>query len=60
MQSSAIAGGNQWQYSVLADYILSRRTDVYVGFMYSKYNGAAFVGSESSNYIVATGVRTFF
>jgi GBP family porin len=60
MQSSAVAGGNQWQYSVLADYNLSARTDVYVGFMYSKYNGAAFVGSESSNYIVATGVRTFF
>ena len=60
MQSSAVAGGNQWQCSVLANYNLSRCADVYVGFMYSNYNGAAFVGSESSNYIVATGVRTFF
>jgi GBP family porin len=60
MQSSNVAGGNQWQYSVLADYSLTRRTDVYAGFMYSKFNGAAFIGSESTNYIIASGIRTLF
>lgn len=60
MQSTGVAGGNQWQYSVLADYSLSRRTDVYAGFMYSKFNGAAFIGSEPTNYIIATGIRTLF
>jgi len=44
----------------LGDYNFTRRTDVYAGFMYSKFKGAAFIGSESSNYIVATGIRTMF
>jgi general bacterial porin, GBP family len=60
MQSTGVAGGNQLQYSVLADYRLSRRTDVYAGYMFSKYNGAAFLGYEPTNYIVATGIRTTF
>ncbi|HEY3597856.1 MAG TPA: porin [Paraburkholderia sp.] len=60
MQSSAVAGGNQLQYSVLADYHLSLRTDVYAGYMFSKFNGAAFNGFEPDNYIAATGVRVLF
>ncbi|CAN7774478.1 porin [Caballeronia sp. LjRoot31] len=60
IQSTGVAGGNQLQYSVLADYSFTRRTDVYAGFMFSKFNGAAFIGSESNNYIVATGIRTMF
>jgi general bacterial porin, GBP family len=60
MQSTGVAGGNQLQYSLLADYNLSRRTDVYAGYMFSKFNGSAFNGFESTNYIVATGIRTAF
>jgi general bacterial porin, GBP family len=60
VQSTGVAGGDQLQYSILADYNFTRRTDVYAGFMYSKFNGAAFIGSESSNYIIATGIRTLF
>jgi predicted porin len=60
MQSANVAGGNQLQYSVLADYHLSRRTDVYAGYMFSKFNGAAFNGDESTNYIAAAGIRTTF
>jgi general bacterial porin, GBP family len=60
MQSTAVAGGNQVEYSLVADYNLSKRTDVYLGYMFSHYNGAAFVGSESTNYILASGIRTMF
>jgi general bacterial porin, GBP family len=60
MQSTGVAGGNQLQYSILADYHLSRRTDVYAGYMFSKFNGAAFIGDESTNYIAAAGIRTMF
>ena len=60
VQSTGVAGGNELQYSVLADYHLSRRTDVYAGYMFSHYNGAAFAGMESTNYIIASGVRTMF
>lgn len=60
VQSASVAGGNQLQYSLLADYHLSQRTDVYAGYMFSKFNGAAFNGFESDNYIVATGIRTVF
>jgi predicted porin len=60
MQATGVAGGNQLQYSVLADYHLSRRTDVYAGYMFSKFNGAAFNGYESTNYIAAAGLRTAF
>ncbi|MFC0400696.1 porin [Paraburkholderia rhizosphaerae] len=59
-QSQGVAGGNQWQYSVLADYHFTRRTDVYAGYMFSKFNGAAFNGFQSTNYILATGLRTIF
>jgi len=60
VQSAGVKGGNQLQYSVLVDYHLSHHTDVYAGYMFSKYNGAAFVGYEPTNYIVATGIRTMF
>jgi GBP family porin len=60
VQSTGVAGGNQLQYSLLADYRLSSRTDVYAGYMFSKFNGSAFNGFESDNYIVATGVRAAF
>lgn len=60
MQSSQVAGGNQLQYSALADYQLSHRTDLYAGYMFSRYNGSAFNGFQSTNYIVATGIRTMF
>ncbi|WP_028228390.1 porin [Paraburkholderia ferrariae] len=60
MQSTGVAGGNQLQYSVLADYHLSKRTDVYAGYMFSKFNGAAFNGYQSTNYIAAAGMRTLF
>ncbi len=60
VQSQGVAGGNQLQYSLLADYRLSQRTDVYAGYMFSKFNGAAFNGFESTNYILATGMRTVF
>ncbi|CAB3753584.1 porin [Paraburkholderia solisilvae] len=59
-QSQGVAGGNQWQYSLLADYHFTRRTDVYAGYMFSKFNGAAFDGFQSTNYILATGIRTLF
>lgn len=60
LQSHAVAGGNQLQYSLVADYRLSHRTDVYAGYMLSRFNGAAFNGDESTNYIAAAGVRTMF
>jgi general bacterial porin, GBP family len=59
-QSQGVPGGNQWQYSLLADYHFTRRTDVYAGYMFSKFNGAAFDGFQSTNYILATGIRTLF
>lgn len=59
-QSTGVAGGNQMQYSLLLDYNLSKRTDVYAGYMFSHFNGAAFIGDEATNYIVATGIRTAF
>ncbi|ALP66092.1 porin [Paraburkholderia caribensis] len=60
MQSHGVAGGNQLQYSLVADYRLSQRTDVYAGYMFSKFNGAAFDGFEPTDYIVAAGIRTLF
>ncbi|WP_158602022.1 porin [Pararobbsia silviterrae] len=60
LQSTGVASGNQLQYSALADYNLSKRTDVYLGYMFSHYNGDAFIGDERANYILATGIRTAF
>jgi general bacterial porin, GBP family len=60
LQSTGVAGGNQLQYSALADYNLSKRTDVYLGYMFSHFNGAAFNGNERTNYILAGGMRTAF
>jgi GBP family porin len=60
VQATGVAGGNQLQYSTLVDYNLSKRTDVYLGYMFSHYNGAAFNGNERTNYILAGGMRTAF
>jgi predicted porin len=60
MQSAHVAGGNQLEYSVLLDYNLSNRTDLYVGYMFSKFNGSEFIGDEPTNYVAAAGIRTFF
>jgi hypothetical protein len=54
-QSTGVAGGNQLQYSVLTDYSLSHRTNLYAGFMFSKFSDVAFVGSEWANYIYRKG-----
>jgi predicted porin len=54
------ASGNQWQYSILADYRMSQRTDVYAGYMFSKFNGSEFSGYMRTNYIAALGMRTKF
>ncbi|MEA3130406.1 MAG: hypothetical protein QOF46_2201, partial [Paraburkholderia sp.] len=55
-----VAGGNQLEYSVLLDYNISKRTDVYAGYMFSKFNGSEFAGYEPTNYVAAAGIRTFF
>lgn len=56
------AGGNIYEYSVLADYHFSKRTDVYGGVMYSQYKGDAFssLAYNTKNTIVAFGLRTKF
>jgi GBP family porin len=60
VQSAHVAGGNQIEYSLLVDYDLSRRTDVYLGFELSKFNGTEFIGYEPTNYVAAAGIRTIF
>jgi predicted porin len=60
VQSAHVAGGNQLEYSVLLDYNLSKRTDLYAGYMFSKFNGSEFIGYEPTNYVAAAGIRTFF
>ncbi len=56
--------GNVYSYSALLDYHFSKRTDVYAGTMYSSYKGANYslplVADNSSNYVVATGIRVKF
>ena len=56
--------GNIYSYSALLDYHLSKRTDVYAGWLYSQYKGAnytlPFVSDNSSNYIAGIGVRHKF
>lgn len=55
-------GGNIYEYSVLADYHFTKRTDVYAGLMYSQYKGEQFSSLiyNTSNYIYAVGLRTKF
>lgn len=58
--SYKVPSGNQIQYALLADYNLSKRTDLYAGYMLSKFNGQEFDGFERSNYILASGMRMKF
>ncbi|MEA3116911.1 MAG: hypothetical protein QOI13_181, partial [Paraburkholderia sp.] len=60
MQNAQAPGFNEVEYSVLADYHLSRRTDVYAGYMFSKFNGINSNVYLSTNYIAAGGIRTLF
>lgn len=61
--------GHIYEVSVLADYHFTKRTDLYAGFLYSKYKGnnypnnPAYTDSNnvnSNNYIYAVGLRTKF
>jgi len=54
--------GNIYEYSLLADYHFSKRTDAYFGLMYSQYKGDQYPSAEynTSNYIYAVGLRTKF
>jgi predicted porin len=56
------ADGNIYEYSLLADYHFSKRTDAYFGLMYSQYKGDQYPSIEynTSNYIYAVGMRTKF
>jgi len=56
------ANGNIYEYSVLADYHFTKRTDVYAGLLYSQYKGDNFSSLlyNTSNYIYAVGLRTKF
>ena len=56
------ADGNIYEYSLLADYHFSKRTDAYFGVMYSQYKGDQYPSVEynTSNYIYAVGMRTKF
>ena len=59
---STQADGNIYEYSLLADYHFSKRTDVYAGLMYSQYKGNQYssLAYNTSNYIYAVGLRTKF
>jgi predicted porin len=61
--------GHIYQFSVLADYHFTKRTDLYAGFLYSQYKGnnypqnpayTAANNVNSSNYLYAVGLRTKF
>ena len=59
---AAQLSGKIYEYSMLADYHFSKRTDAYVGLMYSQYKGDLFPSAtfNTSNYIYAVGMRTKF
>lgn len=59
---SAQLDGNIYEYSILADYHFSKRTDAYFGVMYSQYKGDQYPSSvyNTNNYIYAIGMRTKF
>jgi GBP family porin len=59
---STQANGNIYEYSLLADYHFSKRTDAYFGVMYSEYKGDNYssLAYNSNNYIFAVGMRTKF
>lgn len=61
--------GHIYQFSVLADYRFSKRTDLYAGILYSRYRGDNYPSSpaytsannfNTSNYIYGIGLRTKF
>jgi GBP family porin len=56
--------GNVYSYSALLDYHFTKRTDVYSGVLYSQYKGDQYtlpvVSDNSSNYVIAVGMRTKF
>jgi len=53
--------GDIYTASLLASYKFSKMTDVYVGYAYSQYKGAAYAtGVYTSNNIVGTGLRVRF
>jgi GBP family porin len=56
--------GNIYSYAALLDYHFSKRTDVYVGVLYSQYKGAdynpPFATDNTSNSVVAAGMRFKF
>ena len=56
--------GNIYSYAALLDYHLSKRTDVYTGFLYSQYKGAEysapFAADNTNNSVFAVGLRTKF
>jgi len=56
------ASGNIYEYSLLADYRFSKRTDVYAGMMYTEYKGDNYSSLlyNSKNSIYAVGVRHRF
>jgi predicted porin len=60
--SAGQGNGNIYEYSLLADYHFSKRTDAYFGLMYSQYKGDQYPSDvyNSSNYIYAVGMRTKF
>ena len=59
--TTGVKSSNIYEYSLLADYHFSKRTDVYGGVMYSQYKGDAFsVGYNTNNTILAFGLRTKF
>ena len=62
---SSVSGVNNTYTSLLADYRLSKRTDVYAGLMFGHFGGTDTSGSinyqdNSRISIVATGLRTIF
>lgn len=56
------ADGNEYLYSVLADYHFSKRTDVYAGVMFSQFKGDQYpsIAYNTSNTLYAVGLRTKF
>jgi GBP family porin len=59
---SAQLDGNQYYYSALLDYHFSKRTDVYGGMMYAKFDGPQYPSAtfNQNNEVVAVGIRHKF
>jgi len=56
------AAGDQYVASLILDYNLSKRSDVYAGLSSSSYTGQKFsvAGDNTSNYVVGVGIRHKF